>query len=79
MAFNVNRQRCSINKSSECVWVCVRARTSAGQKLSHLRLSVDIGTVVNQLSDHLLLTGQSCDVQCRVAFLFKHRHTTHSK
>lgn len=60
-----------------CVFVC--AHTNAQQQLPHLRLSVDIGTVVNQLSDHLLLTSQSRDVQCRVAFLFKHRQTMQKK
>lgn len=42
---------------------------------AHLGLSVDIGPVVNQLRDHLLLPSQGCDVQGRVPFLFNHRET----
>lgn len=40
---------------------------------SHLGLSVDVGPVVNQLCDHLLLPCQGCDVQGRVPFLLKHK------
>ena len=44
--------------------------------MTHLGLSVDIGPIINQLRDNLLLPCQGCNVQGRVPFLFKHRSTT---
>lgn len=43
--------------------------------MTHLGLSVDIGPIVNQLGDDLLLPCQGGNVQGRVTFLLKHRHT----
>lgn len=40
----------------------------------HLGLSVDIGPIVNQLCDHMLLPCQGCDVQGCVPFLLTQIH-----
>lgn len=47
--------------------------SSAGARRSlHLRLGVDVGAIVDQLPDHLVLAGEGSDVQSRVPFL---KHT----
>lgn len=49
---------------------CVTAPSGAGTGESpHLGLGVDVGAIVDQLPDHLVLTSEGGDVQGRVPFL----------
>lgn len=42
--------------------------------VSYLRLCVDIGSIIHQLSDHISLTSEGGDVQSRVSFLWTQSH-----
>lgn len=45
---------------------------------SYLRLRVDVGPIIHQLSDHVSLTSERGDVQSRVSFLWEQTHELNS-